>query len=44
VAYLQDKIRSGGTGIWGGVPMPPQSLPNDDAQALAQWIASGARR
>jgi len=44
VAYLQDKIRGGGTGVWGNVPMPPQSLPNTDAQALASWIASGARR
>jgi len=44
VGYLQDKIRGGGTGVWGSVPMPPQNLPSADAQALASWIATGARR
>lgn len=44
VAYLQDKIRSGGAGAWGNVAMPAQSLPPDDAQTLANWIALGARR
>ena len=42
VAYLHDKIRSGGTGAWGSVPMPPQNLPEADALALARWIAQGA--
>jgi cytochrome c551/c552 len=42
VAYLNDKIRSGGAGTWGNVPMPPQSLPDADALALARWIARGA--
>ena len=44
VVYLQDRIRTGGAGAWGTVPMPPQSLPESDARALAQWIALGARR
>jgi len=42
VAYLNDRIRSGGAGTWGSVPMPPQSLPEADALALARWIAHGA--
>jgi cytochrome c551/c552 len=42
VTYLNDKIRSGGAGTWGNVPMPPQSLPEADALALARWIAHGA--
>jgi cytochrome c551/c552 len=42
VAYLNDRIRSGGAGTWGNVPMPPQSLPEADALALARWIAQGA--
>jgi S-disulfanyl-L-cysteine oxidoreductase SoxD len=42
VAYLNDKIRSGGAGTWGNVPMPPQSLPEADALLLARWIAHGA--
>jgi S-disulfanyl-L-cysteine oxidoreductase SoxD len=42
VAYLNEKIRSGGAGTWGSVPMPPQNLPDADALALARWIAHGA--
>ncbi len=41
--YLAQKIVSGGSGIWGNVPMPPQSLAPADAKALAQWIATGAK-
>jgi cytochrome c len=41
--YLARKIVSGGSGIWGTVPMPPQSVPAADAKALAQWIADGAK-
>jgi cytochrome c len=44
VEYLTGKIRAGGTGIWGPIPMPPQSLPESDAQAIAKWLAEGARR
>jgi cytochrome c len=44
VSYLQGKIRSGGAGLWGNAAMPPQSVTDADAQALAQWIADGARR
>lgn len=42
-AYLAGKIKSGGTGAWGSVPMPPQSLPEGDAKAIAQWLAEGAQ-
>jgi cytochrome c len=41
--YLAQKIVSGGSGIWGNIPMPPQSIPPADAKALAQWIATGAK-
>lgn len=41
--YLAQKIVSGGSGVWGSVPMPPQSVPAGDARALAQWIATGAK-
>ncbi len=41
--YLAQKIVAGGSGVWGAVPMPPQSLPAADAKALAQWIAEGAK-
>jgi S-disulfanyl-L-cysteine oxidoreductase SoxD len=44
VNYLMEKIVKGGSGVWGPVPMPPQSLPAGDARALAQWLAAGAPR
>jgi len=41
--YLAKKIISGGSGVWGSIPMPPQDIPAADAKALAQWIAAGAK-
>ncbi len=40
--YLSDKIRQGGQGIWGGIPMPPQSIGEADARSVARWLAMGA--
>ena len=40
VAYLAAKIKGGGQGVWGGIPMPPQALSDDDARTLAQWLAT----
>ena len=38
------RIREGGAGVWGPVPMPPQpQLREADAKALVQWILAGAR-
>jgi cytochrome c len=42
-AYLAARIRSGGQGNWGAMPMPPQSLPEADMLALARWLAGGAK-
>jgi len=43
-SYLQTKIRSGGAGAWGTMPMPPQSqLKEADLQAIVQWLANGAQ-
>ena len=44
VAYLSAKILAGGTGVWGQVPMPPQSLTREDAKAIAGWLADSARK
>lgn len=42
--YLLGKIRSGGTGVWGSIPMPPQpGVSEDDAKAIAGWLAGGAK-
>ena len=40
---LAERIRGGGSGQWGTIPMPPQSQVSPaDANALAAWIAAGA--
>lgn len=39
VDYLANKIRHGGRGAWGAVPMPAQSqVSADEAHQLAEWI------
>jgi S-disulfanyl-L-cysteine oxidoreductase SoxD len=43
VDYLAGKIRSGGSGSWGAIPMPPQTLSDAEARILATWLASGAK-
>ena len=41
VDYLAGKIRSGGRGAWGAVPMPAQThVSPEDARALSEWILS----
>ena len=43
-AYLAGKIKAGGSGVFGAVPMPPQpQLAEADARAIARWIAAGAK-
>ena len=42
--YLLGKIRQGGAGVWGPIPMPAQNLPEADAKVLAEWISRGAGR
>ncbi len=44
VAYLTGKIRSGGAGVWGAIPMPAQTLPEAEAQQIAAWLAAGAKK
>ena len=41
-AYLAQKIASGGSGVWGVVPMPPQSASPAEIKSLARWIVDGA--
>ncbi len=43
-AYLASRIREGGSGVYGAVPMPPQpQLSEADARSIAKWIADGAK-
>jgi cytochrome c551/c552 len=43
-AYLSGKIVAGSSGVWGAIPMPPQTLGEADAKAIAQWLAAGAKK
>jgi S-disulfanyl-L-cysteine oxidoreductase SoxD len=44
VSYLAQRIMDGSSGVWGSIPMPAQALPAADAQAIAQWLAQGAKK
>ncbi|WP_295004392.1 c-type cytochrome [uncultured Dechloromonas sp.] len=38
------KVKAGGQGVWGSVPMPPNAhLKDDDLKTLVQWILAGAK-
>ena len=38
VAMLAAKIKSGGKGVWGEVPMPPNNVTPEEATKLATWV------
>jgi cytochrome c len=42
--YLAKKIKLGGSGVWGAIPMPAQSLSDADAAIVATWLANGAAK
>jgi cytochrome c len=37
-AKLEQKIKSGGSGVWGPIPMPPNIIPDADLKALTAWV------
>ena len=38
-ATLQQKVKKGGQGVWGPVPMPPNAaVPDADIKTLVDWI------
>lgn len=39
-ALLAAKIKKGGAGVWGDIPMPPNDVTDAEAQTLAQWVLS----
>jgi len=40
-AKLFEKVKKGGQGVWGQVPMPPNSqVPDNDIHSLVKWILS----
>jgi len=41
---LVAKVKAGGLGVWGAVPMPPNGhLKDEDLKTLVKWILSGAK-
>lgn len=43
-ARLAAKVKGGGSGAWGAVPMPPQGHVKDaDVQVIVRWILAGAK-
>jgi cytochrome c len=38
-AQLEQKVKKGGQGVWGPVPMPPNAaVPDGDIKKLVDWI------
>lgn len=38
VDKLAAKIKAGGKGVWGEIPMPPNNVTPDEAKKLATWV------
>ncbi len=39
VSYLATKIKQGGSGVWGTMPMPAMPLDDSTAETIARWLA-----
>jgi cytochrome c len=38
-AKLAEKVKKGGAGVWGQIPMPPNAaVPDKDVKELVEWI------
>jgi cytochrome c len=37
-AKLAAKVKAGGKGVWGEIPMPPNNVTEDEAKKLVAWI------
>jgi len=38
-AKLEEKVKKGGSGVWGAIPMPPNAaVPDADIKKLVDWI------
>ena len=38
---LEQKVKKGGQGVWGNIPMPPNAaVPDTDVKKLVAWILS----
>jgi len=42
-AKLQGKVRNGGSGVWGAIPMPSHPAMSDaDIHTVVEWVLAGA--
>ena len=39
-AMLAAKVKGGGVGNWGQIPMPPNNVTDEEAQQLVEWVLS----
>ena len=37
---LATKIKAGGKGVWGQIPMPPNNVTPEEAKKLVSWVLS----
>jgi len=37
---LATKVKAGGKGVWGQIPMPPNNVTPEEAKKLATWVLS----
>ena len=42
LGYLSSKIKAGGQGVYGSIPMPAQGISQADANKIATWLVQGA--
>lgn len=42
--YLAGKVKTGGSGVWGPIPMPAQAVSEAEAKTLGAWLAAGAAK
>lgn len=40
VDKLAAKVKTGGSGVWGPTPMPPNNITDDEAKKLVTWVLS----
>lgn len=40
---LAAKVKAGGKGVWGPVPMPPNNVPDEDIKTLVAWVLAGGK-
>lgn len=40
IQKLEHKVKNGGSGVWGTIPMPPNNVPDADIKALVEWVLS----